>query len=224
MKESIISFLFHYVVRGGYKLLFWPRPHGQSHVEKLSKGGAILVGNHFSHYDPITVGIYPRRFPHFLAKKELFTGPFGWFFHLIDLIPVDRNRRNSGLDGATQHLHRGHLVVLFPEGTTHWKQPNELLPFKLGAVRLAAATGVPIVPFAIVGRPKLFHPGRSHVIFGQPIHIDSNKNLLDENERVRRAIAKLMCELGIKKVRLIPGPPAHNPSKEPPESIKSRKL
>ena len=216
MKESIISFLFHYVVRFGYKILWWPIPCGLDNIKELPADGAILAGNHFSHYDPITVGIYPARFPHFMAKRELFTGKFGWFFKIIDLIPVDRSKHDSGLDGAKEHLEKGHLVVLFPEGTTKWKQPNQLLPFKLGAVRLAASTGRPIIPFAVVGKPKLFHYGCAKVVFGQPIWISSKRELLDENERVRKAVAELMKELGCNNVQLIPGAPAHNPSKEPP--------
>ena len=46
----------------------------------------------------------------------------------------------------------GHLVTVFPEGNiNHWFGPGGLKPFRTGAVRLAARTGVPIVPVGTTG-------------------------------------------------------------------------
>ena len=39
MKESIISFLFHYVVRFGYKILWWPIPCGLDNIKELQLTG-----------------------------------------------------------------------------------------------------------------------------------------------------------------------------------------
>ena len=48
-------------------------------VEKLPKGGYVLVGNHLSYLDPLafaySVYIHMKRVPHYLAKASLFKVP-----------------------------------------------------------------------------------------------------------------------------------------------------
>lgn len=52
-------------------------------VENLpAQGPCLIVGNHISNYDPVVMGaflLFNGRFPHWLAKKELFSVPaLGW--------------------------------------------------------------------------------------------------------------------------------------------------
>lgn len=218
MKDSILAFLFRFGLGAIYRLLYQPkivRP------VKLPRTRAILVGNHTSYYDPITIGIFCNRFPHFMAKRELFTAPFGWFFKWLGLIKVDRDQPHKAFTEAKKVLESDHIILCFPEGTTRWKKPNELLPFKNGAIRLAKETGAPIIPFAIIGHPKLFHSSTT-VIFGEPINVTDANDAT--NEILRNAVASLMQEINGEKINLIFGKPARNPSKCPPPSRKSGKI
>jgi 1-acyl-sn-glycerol-3-phosphate acyltransferase len=71
-------------------------------------------------------------------------------------------------------LQKGFSVLIFPEG--HITRDGELMPPKLGAVKLSQRTQKPLVPVALSGSFEL-HPwklitGRTHVIvtFTRPIY------------------------------------------------------
>jgi 1-acyl-sn-glycerol-3-phosphate acyltransferase len=63
-------------------------------------------------------------------------------------------------------------VGIFPEGGRNVSGTNEE---KAGAAFLAAASGVPVVPAAIVGTRHLRLFGKVTVIFGDPIHVVRNR-------------------------------------------------
>jgi 1-acyl-sn-glycerol-3-phosphate acyltransferase len=54
-------------------------------------------------------------------------------------------------------LARGRSLVLFPEGT--FSRASGVRPFKLGAFKLAAETGIPVVPLALAGTRRLLRDG-----------------------------------------------------------------
>lgn len=123
--------------------------------EKLpADGGFIVVANHMTEIDPITVayplflrGVLPR----FLAKDSLFRVPvLGWLMRQCAHIPVTRGSAQAAksLEVAQAVLSSGGAVLIFPEGTLT-KDP-ELWPMtgKSGAARLALATGAPVYPIA----------------------------------------------------------------------------
>ena len=69
--------------------------HGRHHIPRT--GGAIVVVNHISKIDPITLGHFLRgcgRVPHFLAKVELWRyRPGAWLMDALGGIPIRRDRR-----------------------------------------------------------------------------------------------------------------------------------
>jgi len=94
-----------------------------------------------------------------LAKATLFDVPvFGWFMRRADHIPVARARGAGALARSIAALRAGELVLLLPEQTI--SRSFELLPFKQGAVRMAAAAGVPIIPAASWGTHRFHTAGR----------------------------------------------------------------
>ena len=61
------------------------------------------------------------------------------------------------------------VLGIFAEGRIGFRE-TELLPFEEGAAAFAVASGVPVVPCAIVGSTDLWFRKRIEVRFGQPIH------------------------------------------------------
>jgi len=115
-------------------------------------GPALIVANHLSSLDPAFVGefiAYSGRWPYFLAKDSLFRWPvIGFFVRRSGMIPVHRGTDHvaDALDEAQRYLDEGHVVVLYPEGTT--ARDPLLWPCRprTGAARLALATGLPVIP------------------------------------------------------------------------------
>lgn len=150
----------------------------------------ILAGNHTSILDPLVLISATKRNIHFLAKDELWKGPKKIFFSNLGLIPVNRREKDKfALKEAEKYLKAGMVIGIFPEGTT--EKGRGLLPFKIGAVKMAYDTNTNIVPFVIKGSYNLFK--RLEVIFGKPIEIN-NSDLKLENDNLRNLIIKMKEE------------------------------
>ncbi|MDY6051089.1 MAG: lysophospholipid acyltransferase family protein [Rothia sp. (in: high G+C Gram-positive bacteria)] len=142
--------------------------------EKLPKtGGFIVVSNHLTVIDPVTVayplfieGILPR----FLAKEALFRAPvLGWLMRQCAHIPVARGSAQAGqsLEVAQNVLQGGGAVIIFPEGTLTKDPDMWPMSGKTGAARLALATGAPVYPIAHWGDQD-FWPRRGKPRFSLP--------------------------------------------------------
>ncbi len=85
-------------------------------------GPALVVANHLSTTETLALARLitgHHRFPHFLAKAEVFDWPVvGRVLRTARQIPVLRGTADAAtsLDGATAEFERGHLVVIYPEG------------------------------------------------------------------------------------------------------------
>ena len=116
------------------------------------RGPAVLVANHLSTLDILVVYGLFRPFK-FVARADLFRVPaVGWNMWMNDYVPLVRGDRESirkMMAHCRAHLARGSPVFIFAEGTR--SRDGHLQPFKLGAFRLAAEAGVPVVPIAISG-------------------------------------------------------------------------
>lgn len=170
-----------------FKLLFRPKIIGKEHIPISS--AAILAGNHTHIFDCFMIIASTKRSVHFLAKNELFKNRFTrWFFTSAGLIRVYRNGKDKeALICAEEYLKNGSVVGIFPEGTTN-KGKSDFLPFKLGAVRMAHDTAMPIVPFTINGRYRLFRKG-VEIVFQKPYEID-NEDLIFANDELKSKVLK----------------------------------
>lgn len=159
----------------------------------------IIVSNHVSHVDVISLAAnIPKRF-RFVAKKELGRIPlFGTAWKAAGHISVDRSDRASAvasLDAAGRLVRQdSSAVVIFPEGTR--SVTGELQEFKKGAFMLALRAGIEIVPAAVLGTRRILPKGAWRlragpviVRFGAPIdtaHYDEeNRDALIEVVRGR---------------------------------------
>lgn len=214
-KAPLMSFCRH-LAGPIYRLLFPATASGLENYRGLDRyQPLIIVANHPGHHDPLQLIVHTNRNLHFLAKKELFNGPFGWFFRALGLVKVDRDSHESGVSQAEQYLRDKQVVAIFPEGTTKFKQLHQILPFKYGAIRLARDTSATILPVAIVGQPKLFRR-HCHLQFGTPYTAKPNTDLDAATHQLEQNILELMRQAGCENATLLPGKPANNPSSRPP--------
>jgi 1-acyl-sn-glycerol-3-phosphate acyltransferase len=135
----------------------------------------IVACNHISYLDPLTNGdavVRAGRRPRFLAKEELFRIPVvGRALRGAGQISVSRGTRDrSSLDRAITALDRGEAIVVYPEGTVTKREDSLPMDGKTGVVRLAVATGVPIIPMASWGSQAVWQKsGKGSLRFGRPI-------------------------------------------------------
>lgn len=174
---------------------------------RLPDGPFVAVSNHASNLDPlILIAALPRPVA-FVAKREMFSWPLvGAYARRLGAVPVERGRaggRMRAFREVARAAHAGRAVHVFPESTV-FPEPG-LLPFRLGAFRLAAERGLPIVPIAIAGTRRVLpadarlpHPARIEVRVLPPVeppagHRDP-QGLAAFRDRVRKALADELGE------------------------------
>lgn len=152
---------------------------GTEHVPRT--GGVLLACNHIGYVDFVYGGLAANpagRLVRFMAKREIFDhrvgGPVMRSMHHIE---VDRGEGLASFHTAVEYLRDGEAVGIFPEATI--SRAMELKEFKTGAVRIAAAAGVPLLPVVLWGTQRMLtkdHPrdlsrGKTIAIrVGEPLH------------------------------------------------------
>ncbi|GAB09817.1 putative acyltransferase [Gordonia araii NBRC 100433] len=139
-------------------LFAWGRPKTTGHQNIPRKGPVILAANHLAISDSFYVVQCARRPVMFLAKSDYFTQPGlkgrfkKTFFSGMGQIPVDRSggaAASPAIEAATSIVEGGGAWGIHPEGT---RSPDgRMHRGKTGVVRVAVATGTPIVPIALTG-------------------------------------------------------------------------
>lgn len=173
-----------------FTILYRPRIIGKENIPK--EGRIVLAGNHTNNLDCVILLSSTKRPIHFLAKAELFKGPFGWFFKAMGLIPVVRKTKDGkALPKSIEYLENEKLIGIFPEGTIN-RTDDVVMPFKIGAVKMAHDANSKIVPFVIKGKYKLFRKKIS-IEFLKPIKIKSD-DLDKENEKLMKIIGNKLSE------------------------------
>ena len=154
-------------VAGPFLHLLWrPEITGDEHIP--AAGGAIVASNHLSILDSIFLPLMLRRPITFAAKAEYFTGTHpaqrfaGAYLRATKQLPVDRVGARSAQDtlhAALRLLEQGELFGIYPEGT---RSPDgRLYRGRAGVGWLAMASGVPVIPVAMVGTDRVLPPGRA---------------------------------------------------------------
>lgn len=181
---------------------------GLEHIP--ARGGALLVANHVSVVDPLTLAhaVYDAgRLPHYLAKESLFRAPFvGRVMRGARQIPVRRDTSDAAqaLSAAVQALVDGAVVIIYPEGTT--TRDPELWPMRArtGVARLALTAGVPVLPVAQWGAQEIHrrggrvHPLRRPVVttvVGEPVDLSRWAGAAQTPAVLREVTEALMGEV-----------------------------
>lgn len=116
-----------------------------------AEGPVLIASTHQSHADSMALGAGLQRPVYFLGDERLTRWPLlGAWLPKLGMIPV---RRGTGDAEALGHiaglLGRGQIVVVYPEGTR--SRDGRVYRPRSGVARLAAQTGVPVVPAAVTG-------------------------------------------------------------------------
>jgi 1-acyl-sn-glycerol-3-phosphate acyltransferase len=148
-------------------------------LERLPRSNAVVVANHASYLDSILLTAALPPWFGFAAKRELAGAVFvGAALRKLGAVFVERLEAAGGVEDTAAleaRARAGEPLVVFPEGT--FRRAPGLLPFKLGAFVVAAHTGAPIIPVALVGTRSLLRAGewlprRSEIVIeiGAPIY------------------------------------------------------
>jgi 1-acyl-sn-glycerol-3-phosphate acyltransferase len=160
-------------------------------------GGAVLASNHVSYLDFIFCGLSAwegrRRLVRFMAKEAVFHHPVsGPLMRGMHHIPVDREAGAASFRTALRALKQGELVGIFPEATI--SRSFTVKDIKSGAVRLAAAAKVPLLPVTVWGgqrmmtkdHPRDFSRGRTiSIAVGEPVPTAGGGDAATERLRER---------------------------------------
>lgn len=190
----------------GMRLGWRPTVDGLEYLPET--GGAIFAGNHLSVADELFLGTVVPRHIAFWAKSEYFTGTGfrGWLTKTVigglGAIPVERAGGRAALsafDSAIPALKAGELVAVYPEGT---RSPDgRLYRGRTGAVRLALAAGVPVIPVGMIGTDRIQpigarmpRPGAGKVTirFGKPLDFTGRS---DDRTSLREMTDEVMSEI-----------------------------
>ena len=172
-----------------------------------ARGGAVVAANHIGFWDFFTVGrhgYYAHGRPvRILAKDTLFEVPvFGRLMHAAEHIPVYRAEGADALRAAVDALRAGELVLVLPEQTI--SPAFELLPFKSGAARMAAAAEVPLIPAAswgshrfhtVLHRPQPRWRLPVSISYGAPLHPTPDDDPVEVTAALRDRIQVLADDI-----------------------------
>lgn len=155
------------------------------------EGPTLIAGNHIHLYDQCMTIVLCKKFVKYMAKKEYFDDwKTRWFFKGVGCISVNRQVKDSGSkEEAIEHLNKGGIIGLFPEGTRN-KTDKFLLDFKFGAVSMAQKTDATIIPFGITGDYK-FRSKNLTIRYGKPFKVN-NMTLEEANEKLYNTVKELM--------------------------------
>ena len=183
------------------------------HGPKPPEGRYVVVANHISYLDVLT--IFPAIPGYFrpLGKKEISRIPVVGFIYKQIVIMVDRSNvhsRSRSMRLLWRVLHREGNIIIFPEGTFN-QTPEMLKSFYDGAFRLAINTQSKILPLILADTVDRWHysgwwkmwPGKNRVQFMEPI--DATGMTLKDVGELKDRVFKLM-EDELKKYPRYPKP------------------
>src|SRR5690606_19636740 len=136
-------------------------------IDPAIKKCVFIVAPHTSWYD-FFMGLMVRRLLgvqiNFIAKKELFKPPFGWYFRWVGGTALDRTPNQNKVEAITRIFENKDIfrLALSPEGTR-----QKTVRWKTGFYFIARASNIPIIKVA-------FDYGRKEVKVAPPFYPTNN--------------------------------------------------
>jgi 1-acyl-sn-glycerol-3-phosphate acyltransferase len=167
----------------------WPKPPFQ------------VVANHHNGWDPLLViSVTPLepRITWFGPKEADFSRGFknrvmAFFGGMIPYNP-DKTTLTGAVRAVRRVFAADGVLAIFAEGRIGFRE-TELLEFEEGAAAFAVASGVPVMPCAIVGSTDLWLRKRIEVRFGPTIATSDVRGAearAELDRRIREAVAALL--------------------------------
>lgn len=188
------------------------------------EGGALVVMNHVSHFDPVIDGVFVhknKRVPRILSKESVLRIPiFGRIARGVGTIPVYRgtNDAKSSLSAAVEALDEGKLVLIYPEGTITKDPAGWPMYPRTGVARLALESTAPVIPVArwgtqaiLNGYEKKFRPFPRKpvtILVGDPVELAAFRGKEITPELLREVTHLLMARVRdlVAEIRQEPAP------------------
>jgi len=176
-------------------------------IENIPDDKPVLyIGNHQSYFDIVFTYIKVKGTTGYIAKDGMknFFLLSCWMRNLHCLF-INRKNIKEGLKAilsGVKEIQKGVSITIFPEGTRN-PNPDTLMTFKEGSLKLAEKSKCPIVPIAITGTANVWE---AHLPFiktadviiryGKPIYLEQ---LSDEDKKhsgayVQKVIQKMYLE------------------------------
>ena len=173
------------------KIFFRLKTEGRENLPV--KANFIVVANHCSYLDPLAIESSIPEKIYCLAERFLYKKPFlRWYLKRKEAIPTGRGSSEK----AVELLEQNKIVGLFPEGRI--SRDGKLKEFRRGVALLAAKTGRPIVPCAILGtfealpyQAKFPKFSRIKVKIGKPVYILKEFDEVIDDVRLQEGIIKV---------------------------------
>ncbi len=133
-------------------------------VENLPEGGFVLAPNHLSHLDPFFISLFMLDNnvpPRFLAKDTIMSVKgIGWILRSAEQIPVYRSTEGAAesLRSAVAAVNDDKVITIYPEGTITRDPAAWPMSGRTGAVRVALASGKPLIPVMQWGPQAILWP------------------------------------------------------------------
>ncbi|WP_338734069.1 1-acyl-sn-glycerol-3-phosphate acyltransferase [Mangrovimonas cancribranchiae] len=140
-----------------FKLLGW-KITGNTNFSKDTVKKAVLIAVPHTSWHDFYIGILLRKIVaikvSFIAKRELFIGPLGWYLKRVGGSPLDRTSGQNKVE-AIAKLFNGKdefRLALAPEGTR-----KKVAKWKTGFYYIAKSANVPIIMFTLDFKHKQNH-------------------------------------------------------------------
>jgi 1-acyl-sn-glycerol-3-phosphate acyltransferase len=195
--------IFRWLIKTMFSVVAPIKAYGKDNLPLAGTGGFIVAANHISYWDaPLMYVHIPtgRKMTAFGADKYRHYPFFSFILRMVGVVWVNREAPTpASIKAAVQVLRSGEVLGVAPEGTrsvvTHALQEG-----KTGAVYLAIAAGVPIIPVGIIRTDKVLndlkHLRRSHVSinFGKPIRFPTPARQ-ERDAKLEEYTTELMCQI-----------------------------
>lgn len=157
MKKILYKFIFTTIFK--WKVV--------GNIDESIKKCVIIAVPHTSWWD-FFLGIFSRGILeldiNYVAKKELFVFPFGYFFKWTGGTPLNRQKKENKVDSIARIFNEKEVfrLAIAPEGTR-----KKVTEWKTGFYYIALQAKVPIVPVA-------FDYGNKQVVYHEPFYPTNN--------------------------------------------------
>lgn len=116
------------------------------------QGKAIIASNHLGRLDGVCGLLVVKRLDLILVMTDKYreSAFYRFLVDQLDLLWLDRKNSDiSTMKEVLRRLERGGLLMITPEGTR--SKTEALLPGEPGVAYLAAKSGAPVIPAAVIG-------------------------------------------------------------------------